>query len=95
MNDADNTTKAPDPVLGTRPAYQQRVILEKEENDTRMAKLLAFFDTAQYNLLETEDRLLLIAQHTHMRALSDVLGTRIVRFGQMKPSTAAGVGRTT
>ena len=60
--------------------WQQRVVQEKQELDGRMAKLIAFFDTPAYEQLETEDRLLLIAQHTHMRALSDTLGTRIARF---------------
>ncbi len=63
-----------------RPAYQTRVILEKQDLDERMAKLVAFFDTPAYSELPTEDRLLLIAQHTHMRAYSDTLGTRIARF---------------
>jgi hypothetical protein len=71
-----------------RPAWQTRVILEKQELDERMRKLVAFFDTPQYNLLETEDRLLLIAQHTHMRALSDTLGTRIARFKSPVPASS-------
>jgi uncharacterized protein len=62
------------------PEWQQRVVAEKSELDERMAKLIAFFDTPAYEQLATEDRLLLIAQHTHMRALSDTLGTRIARF---------------
>ena len=64
-----------------RPDYQQRVIDEKVQLDDKLAKLLAFFDTPTYAALATPDRLLLIAQHTHMRAYSDTLGTRIARFG--------------
>lgn len=60
--------------------HQQRVVEEKAALDDKMAKLLAFFDTPTYAALATEDRLLLIAQHTHMRAYSDTLGTRIARF---------------
>lgn len=62
------------------PAHQTRVRLEKQELDERIRKLIAFFDTTTYATLPTEDRLLLIAQHTHMRAYSDTLGTRIARF---------------
>lgn len=64
----------------SEPAHQTRVRLEKQELDERISKLVAFFDTATYAALPTEDRLLLIAQHTHMRAYSDTLGTRIARF---------------
>jgi hypothetical protein len=60
--------------------WQQRVIDEKRALDERKAALLAFFDTPAYEALPTEDRILLIAQHTHMKAYSDVLGTRIARF---------------
>lgn len=61
--------------------YQQRVVEEKAALDDKLAKLLAFFDTPTYQeALATEERLLLIAQHTHMRAYSDTLGTRIARF---------------
>lgn len=60
--------------------HQQRVVEEKAALDDKMAKLLAFFDTPTYEGLATEDRLLLIAQHTHMRAYSDTLGTRIARW---------------
>ncbi len=69
----------PTAAVGLLP-HQQRVVEEKAALDEKMAKLLAFFDTAQYAALATEDRLLLIAQHTHMRAYSDTLGTRIARF---------------
>lgn len=62
--------------------HQQRVIEEKRELDERLAKLLAFFDTKTYNDLQTEDRLLLIAQHTHMTALTMTLAARISRFGR-------------
>lgn len=60
--------------------YQQRVVEEKTALDGKMATLLAFFDTPWAAELATEDRLLLVAQHTHMRAYSDTLGTRIARF---------------
>ena len=60
--------------------HQQRVVEEKAALDEKLAKLLAFFDTPTYAALATEDRLLLIAQHTHMRAYSDTLGTRIARW---------------
>lgn len=60
--------------------HQQRVVEEKAALDEKLAKLLAFFDGDVYAALPTEDRLLLIAQHTHMRAYSDTLGTRIARF---------------
>lgn len=64
--------------------HQQRVVEEKVALDEKIAKLLAFFDTVRWATLATEDRLLLIAQHTHMRAYSDTLGTRIARFLQEK-----------
>lgn len=60
--------------------HQQRVVEEKAALDEKMAKLFAFFDTPTYVMLPTEDRLLLTAQHTHMRAYSDTLGARIARF---------------
>lgn len=68
--------------------HQQRVVDEKTALDEKMAKLLAFFDTPTYAGLETEDRLLLIAQHTHMRAYSDTLGTRIARFKAPVPQSS-------
>jgi hypothetical protein len=60
--------------------HQQRVVEEKAALDEKLAKLLAFFDTPTYNDLPHVDRLLLIAQHTHMLAYSATLGTRIARF---------------
>ncbi len=60
--------------------WQQRVVDEKAALDEKRTALLAFFDKPAFNELPTEDRILLIAQHTHMKAYSDVLGTRIARF---------------
>lgn len=59
---------------------KQRLVAEKALLDTDLRALVAFFDTPVYAALPTEDRLLLIAQHTHMRAYSDTLGTRIARL---------------
>lgn len=65
--------------VGLQP-HQQRVIEEKAALDDKLMKLMAFFDSSTYANLPTEDRILLIAQHTHMKAYSDTLGTRIARF---------------
>ncbi len=68
--------------------WQQRVVNEKRELDEKKAALLAFFDKPAYAALPTEDRILLIAQHTHMKAYSDVLGTRIARFTHPVPPSS-------
>lgn len=65
---------------GTLPPHQQRVIDEKAQNDERMEKLCAFFDTPIFAGLIEEEKFDMRYQFALMRELSGVLGSRIARF---------------
>lgn len=60
--------------------HEQRVVDEKVDLDTRVAKLTAFLGTEVFAGLPLEDRRLLALQHDVMSAYSEVLGARIARF---------------
>lgn len=62
------------------PAHQQRVIAEKAELDTRLNKLLAFFDSETYAELDFEEKDRLSHQGAAMKDYSTVLGERIAAF---------------
>jgi hypothetical protein len=65
---------------GTLPPHQQRVVDEKAQNDERMGKLSAFFDTSIFANLVEEEKFDMRYQYALMRELSGVLGNRIGRF---------------
>ena len=60
--------------------YQQRVVDEHAELDSRLYRLTAFCDSAVYEQLPIVDRELLQAQLRLMTELSSVLVSRIERF---------------
>lgn len=66
-------------------AYQERVIAEKEELDSKLSKLKDFCfgdDTTIFNKLTPVDRDLLESQFTAMEEYSRILGKRISRFNK-------------
>lgn len=60
--------------------YQERVITEKQELDTKIEKLTTFFSTTTFNALSVIDRTMLKAQHSVMQQYSKILEERIARF---------------
>jgi len=62
--------------------YQQRVIVEKKELDTKLDALTAFLSSGVIPITENEKNLL-IFQHAAMSSYSKILGLRIDAF---KPS---------
>lgn len=60
--------------------YQQRVINEKIELDTRREKLGEFKNTNQFIMLPWQDQELMNTQAHLMTAYSAVLGERIASF---------------
>ena len=65
--------------------HEERVLLEKEELDTKLAKLKAFCfgsteTTATFRALDPVDRDLLEQQYTVMHQYSKILEQRIARF---------------
>lgn len=64
----------------TQP-YQQRVIDEKEELDSRLAKLSIFLDSDTFEtLVDPTERFRLKKQARIMREYSDILAERIAHF---------------
>lgn len=63
-----------------RPAYQQRVIIEKEVLDAKLAKLALFRDSRGFLDLDAEEQHRLVRQHDIMADYSQVLGERIAAF---------------
>lgn len=61
-------------------AYQERVIEEKKELDSKLFKLESFLSTEESQKLLPEDVLLLVAQGKAMKEYSTILEQRIVRF---------------
>lgn len=69
--------------MSTLQPYQQRVIDEKAALDANIAKLADFIVlSAAYKHLGSAEKGRIHRQHTHMRALSGVLGERIEAFTQ-------------
>jgi hypothetical protein len=62
-------------------AFQQRVVEEQKELETRLIALSAFIGTDNFLKLDAEDRDLLHLQHDAMDTLNDILVRRIHRFG--------------
>lgn len=60
--------------------YQQRVVDEHAELDSKLYRLTAFCESAVYEQLHTVDRELLQAQLRLMTELCSVLASRIERF---------------
>lgn len=62
------------------PEYQQRVVEEKKELDSKLEKLLKFFDTATFDELPVEEKDRMYRQSRYMKQYSEVLGERIEAF---------------
>ncbi|MCX6921696.1 MAG: hypothetical protein NT154_00525 [Verrucomicrobia bacterium] len=61
-------------------AYQQRVVDEKTELDTKLTKLTAFLKTTTFQALPDAEQGRMTSQMVAMRSYSDVLGERIAAF---------------
>lgn len=70
----------PEPLFANMDPWQQRVVEEKRDLDARLGRLQEFLGSASYLALQLEDQDLLQDQRLCMRAFSDVLSKRIVRF---------------
>lgn len=60
--------------------HQQRVVEEKDELDTKLGKLRAFFDTQTFLSLPEDERRRLMRQSVVMTEYSTILGERITGF---------------
>lgn len=61
--------------------YQERVIEEKEQLDTRIDKLSAFIKASPvFGMMQSEDQNAMKEQLRVMNLLSSILGRRIERF---------------
>lgn len=60
--------------------YQQRVVVEKDELDGKIARLTAFLESMQGVTTPHEEYVLLTQQLDHMQNYSAVLGKRITKF---------------
>ncbi|CDG21051.1 conserved protein of unknown function [Xenorhabdus poinarii G6] len=60
--------------------YQQRVIDELAELDSKIEKLSDFIGGAIYNGLDETDRVLLAMQLSAMKGYSEILHKRVSRF---------------
>jgi hypothetical protein len=63
--------------------HEERVVVEKQELDDKLAKLKAFCfspGSPVFKVLPPEDRDLLESQYTVMEQYSELLGKRIERF---------------
>ena len=60
--------------------YQQRVVDEKAELDSRTESLEKFFDTQTFQDLDSGEQSLLHQQHRAMKLYSHILGDRIRAF---------------
>jgi len=63
------------------PDYQLRVLLEKDELDTKLVALQAFIGTEAFRALPVVQQDLLAQQHSAMERYSSVLAERIKTFG--------------
>lgn len=61
-------------------AFQQRVVEEQKELETKLIALCAFIGTDIFTKLNTEDQDLMHQQHDAMDAYNTVLVKRIHRF---------------
>lgn len=60
--------------------YQQRVVDEKNELDTKRGNLMAFFSTSVFLRLDQGEKDRLRTQHLVMGIYSDILNQRIEAF---------------
>lgn len=61
--------------------HEERVVIEKQELDEKLAKLAVFSQgNSIYKELPNEDRELLESQYLVMEQYSKILGQRIARF---------------
>jgi len=60
--------------------HQQRVVVEKEELNTKLNALSEFVETARFDGLPDAERLRMIRQKSCMLEYSKVLGERIDAF---------------
>lgn len=60
--------------------YQQRVVDEKSELDSKRMSLDAFFETVQFSTLDIGEQARMRYQAVAMREYSAVLGERIAAF---------------
>jgi hypothetical protein len=70
-------------VTSTLQPHQQRVVIEKQELDEKLEKLLSFIDAGNgpiFSKLVTEERQRLTMQARIMKEYSDVLADRIAAF---------------
>lgn len=63
--------------------YQQRVVIEREEIDTKLEKLLQFLNSETFNSLNEKDQELLKRQAIIMGDYSSVLAERISLFNSL------------
>lgn len=68
--------------------YQERVIVEKADLDTRLAALRRFIDDGFTAGLPMAEKLLLISQRLAMQQYSAILGERIALFLARRPAVA-------
>lgn len=68
------------PDTKTLQPHEQRVVEEKAELDTRLAKPEAFLRSAKAVKLRIDDHALLSSQQMVMTQLSSILGQRIARW---------------
>ena len=61
-------------------AYQQRVVDEKTELDTKLNKLATFLNTTTFEALPSAEQRRLWLQEIFMRQYSQILGERIGAF---------------
>lgn len=60
--------------------WQERLVLEKQELDAKLAKLEAFLGTPNFEALHPTDRSLLRTQFQVMKTYSVILEHRVARF---------------
>jgi hypothetical protein len=60
--------------------HQQRVVDEKAELDSKLAKLMDFYNSPIYGSLDEAERVRLSKQGQLMAKYSDILGERIAAF---------------
>jgi hypothetical protein len=62
-------------------AYQERVVVEKEQLDEKIKKLEDFiFRTTKFFDVPDDERLRLVKQYGYMKDYSSILGQRIANF---------------
>lgn len=60
--------------------HQHRVVLEKQDLDDKLQKLMSFISSPAFIVLDAEERRRLEEQALHMTNYSRVLGERIAAF---------------